>query len=168
MSQPSDPLPTYYIPHGGGPCFFMEWPYPTPNPWTGLERWLRELPSTLPRAPRAVVVISGHWEEAPLAVNVQAHPPLFFDYYGFPEHTYHLTYPAPGAPQLAAEIQERLVAAGVPCRSESRRGLDHGVFVPFKVIYPQADVPVVQLSLLRGLDPAQHLKIGAALTPLRA
>ena len=123
LSQPSDPLPTYYIPHGGGPCFFMEWPYPTPNPWTGLERWLRELPSTLPRAPRAVLVVSGHWEEAPLAVNVQAHPPLFFDYYGFPEHTYHLTYPAPGAPQLAAEIQERLVAAGVPCRSESRRGM---------------------------------------------
>ncbi len=160
-------LPTYYIPHGGGPCFFMDWPYPTPNPWTGLERWLRELPSTLPRPPRAVLVISGHWEEAPLAVNVLEHPALLFDYYGFPEHTYRLSYPAPGAPQLAREVGRLLGAAGLPAREETRRGLDHGVFVPFKVIYPRADVPIVQLSLMSGLDPAAHLAIGAALAPLR-
>jgi len=166
--MPHTTLPTFYIPHGGGPCFFMEWPYPTPNPWTRLERWLRELPATLPRPPSAVLVVSGHWEESPLAVNVQSRPPLLFDYYGFPEHTYRLQYPAPGAPQLAREVRELLAAGGFACNEESRRGLDHGVFVPFKVIYPQADVPLLQLSLRKGLDPDEHLRIGAALAPLRA
>jgi aromatic ring-opening dioxygenase catalytic subunit (LigB family) len=160
-------LPTLYIPHGGGPCFFMDWPYPTANPWTRLASWLSALDATLGRRPRAVLVISGHWEEEPIALNVQALPPLLYDYYGFPEHTYHLEYPAPGAPWLAAEVQALLGAAGFECRSEQRRGLDHGVFVPFKLIYPQADVPLLQISLRRGLDPDVHLRIGRAFAPLR-
>lgn len=161
------PLPTFYIPHGGGPCFFMDWPYPTPNPWTELEAWLAGLSGSLHRTPDAVLVISGHWEEDPIAVNTQEHPALLYDYYGFPEHTYRLRFPAPGAPQLAREVRALLCAAGIPSREETRRGLDHGVFVPFKVIYPKADVPVLQVSLQRGLDPAAHLRIGAALAPLR-
>jgi len=163
----SETLPTFYIPHGGGPCFFMDWPYPTPDPWTELARWLAGLASSIPRAPEAVLVVSGHWEEDPVALNVQEHPPLLYDYYGFPEHTYRLKYPAPGAPQLAREVRDLLAVAGVATRADSRRGLDHGVFVPFKLIYPQANVPILQMSLQRGLDPAAHLRIGAALAPLR-
>ncbi len=164
---PASGLPTLYIPHGGGPCFYMEWEYPTPNPWTGLAAWLGGLAASIGRVPKAVLVISGHWEEDPIAVNVQERPALLYDYYGFPEHTYRLQYPAPGSPQLAREVLELLRAAGFAAREESRRGLDHGVFVPFKLIYPRADVPIVQLSLQRGLDPAAHLRIGAALAPLR-
>jgi aromatic ring-opening dioxygenase catalytic subunit (LigB family) len=159
--------PTFFIPHGGGPCFFMEWDYPSPNPWTSLANWLRALPGTLPEPPRAVLVISGHWEADPVAVNIQTRPPLLFDYYGFPEHTYQLEYPAPGDPQLAADIRTLLDEAGIPSTTDGARGLDHGVFVPFLLVYPEADVPVVQLSLKQGLDPAAHLKLGAALAPLR-
>ena len=161
-------LPTFYIPHGGGPCFFMDWDFPTPNPWMGLAAWLEGLASSIDAAPRAVIVISGHWEAEPVAVNVQAHPPLLFDYYGFPEHTYRLQYPAPGSPELAAEVRELLAGAGIPAQDESRRGLDHGVFVPFKLIFPRADVPIMQLSLRRGLDPGAHIALGAALAPLRS
>ncbi len=167
MSGTSKMLPTLYIPHGGGPCFYMEWEHPTPNPWTALASWLGGLAAAIGRVPQAVLVISGHWEEDPIAVNVQERPALLFDYYGFPEHTYRLEYPAPGAPQLAREVLGLLEVAGFPAREERRRGLDHGVFVPFKLIYPRADVPIVQLSLKRGLDPAAHLAIGAALAPLR-
>ncbi|MGH8259504.1 MAG: DODA-type extradiol aromatic ring-opening family dioxygenase, partial [Steroidobacteraceae bacterium] len=143
------------------------WDHPTPNPWTGLADWLESLAASIGRTPSAVLVISGHWEEDPVAVNVQAHPPLLFDYYGFPEYTYQLTYPVPGAPALAGEVRTLLAAAGIPSREETRRGLDHGVFVPFKLVYPQADMPILQLSLRRGLDPVEHLALGAALAPLR-
>jgi aromatic ring-opening dioxygenase catalytic subunit (LigB family) len=160
-------LPTFYIPHGGGPCFFMDWPGPSPNPWTGLAAWLRELPATLPCKPRAVLVISGHWEAAPVAVNVQSRPPLLFDYYGFPESTYQLKYPAPGDPQLASDIRTLLAAGGIASTAEPQRGLDHGVFVPFLLIYPDAAMPLVQLSLKEGLSAAEHLALGAALAPLR-
>ncbi len=167
MSSPSSALPTLYIPHGGGPCFYMDWESPTPNPWTGLASWLGGLAASIGRVPKAVLVISGHWEEDPIAVNSQERPALLYDYYGFPEHTYRLQYPAPGSPQLAREVRDLLETAGFRAREESRRGLDHGVFVPFKLIYPHADVPVVQMSLQRGLDPAAHLAMGAALAPLR-
>ena len=160
-------LPTFYIPHGGGPCFFMDWEGPGPNPWTRLADWLRQLTGTLPHAPRAVLVISGHWEADPVAVNVQTQPPLLFDYYGFPDYTYQLKYPAPGNPQLAHEIRSLLTAAGISCADEAQRGLDHGVFVPFLLVYPNADMPMVQLSLKQGLSAAEHLKLGAALAPLR-
>jgi aromatic ring-opening dioxygenase catalytic subunit (LigB family) len=160
-------LPTFYIPHGGGPCFFMDWPGPSPNPWTGLAAWLRALPATLPVKPRAVLVISGHWEAAPVAVNVQTRPPLLFDYYGFPESTYQLKYPAPGDPQLASAVRALLAAGGIASTAEPQRGLDHGVFVPFLLIYPDADMPLVQLSLKQGLSAAEHLALGAALAPLR-
>jgi len=166
MSAPR--LPTFYIPHGGGPCFFMAWEYPTPNPWTELAAWLEGLAASIGETPKAVLVISGHWESEPVAVNVQARPPLLYDYYGFPEHTYHLQYPAPGAPELARDVRELLAAAGIPSREETQRGLDHGVFVPFKLIYPRADVPILQVSLRRGLDPAAHLALGQALAPLRS
>ncbi|MFZ5491366.1 MAG: DODA-type extradiol aromatic ring-opening family dioxygenase [Pseudomonadota bacterium] len=158
-------LPTLYIPHGGGPCFFMDWN--PPDTWDRMAAWLRGLAADIGQHPRAVLLISGHWEEPRVSVNAQAQPPLLFDYYGFPPHTYQLKYPAPGDPALAARVQALLAAGGVPTRAETERGLDHGVFVPFLLIYPQADVPIVQLSLHESLDAAAHLALGALLEPLR-
>jgi len=161
-------LPTLYIPHGGGPCFFMDVPPGLPpHMWDKMAAYLRGLADSLGMRPSAVLVISGHWETAPPTVNTGLHPPLLFDYYGFPPHTYQLTYPAPGSPELAARVKTLLEGAGMDCAEDSQRGLDHGVFVPFKLIYPQADMPMVQMSLNRNLDAAAHLEIGRALAPLR-
>jgi aromatic ring-opening dioxygenase catalytic subunit (LigB family) len=92
---------------------------------------------------------------------------MFYDYYGFPEHTYQLQYPAPGSPEVAARVVEALATAGLPAATEHARGYDHGVFVPFMLVAPQATIPVVPLSLVAGLDPAQHIAVGRALAPLR-
>ena len=160
--------PTLYIPHGGGPCFFMDVQPGLPaDLWARMAAYLRGLDASLGVRPKAVLVISAHWEEAVPTVNVAARPPLLYDYYGFPEHTYRLTYAAPGSPALAARVRELLAKAGIASAEETDRGLDHGVFVPFKLIYPDADVPVVQLSLIAGLDPEAHLAFGRALAPLR-
>lgn len=135
--------------------------------WRELEAYLRGFAEELPARPRAILVISGHWEAALPTVNSGATPPLLYDYGGFPDYTYRLQWPAPGSPVLAAEVRERLAAAGIPSASDNQRGWDHGVFVPFKVMFPQADIPVVQLSLQQGLNPATHIAIGRALTSLR-
>jgi aromatic ring-opening dioxygenase catalytic subunit (LigB family) len=113
------------------------------------------------------LVISGHWENTLPTLNVAAKPGLLFDYYGFPEHTYRLKYPAAGAPDLAERVRKLLDDAGFQTDVESKRGLDHGVFVPFMLIYPNADVPLLQLSLQASLDPELHLALGNALAPLR-
>ncbi|HEY2419411.1 MAG TPA: class III extradiol ring-cleavage dioxygenase, partial [Steroidobacteraceae bacterium] len=161
-------LPTLYIPHGGGPCFFMPVPPPLPpDLWDGMAKHLRAIAGGLAARPRAVLVISAHWECARPCVQSGVTHSLLFDYQGFPEYTYRLTYPAPGSPQIAARVQTLLSQAGISSDAEPDRGLDHGVFVPFKLIYPQADIPILQLSLQAGLDPAQHLRIGHALQPLR-
>jgi aromatic ring-opening dioxygenase catalytic subunit (LigB family) len=161
-------LPTLFVPHGGGPCFFME-PMPgfPPNLWDKLAAYLRGVQASVGARPKAVLVISGHWEEDVATVLAPANHTLLFDYYGFPEHTYRLNYPAHGEPSAAARVHELLRNAGFHTEEETARGLDHGVFVPFKLIYPEADVPIVQLSLLHNLDPAQHLAMGHALAPLR-
>lgn len=163
---PTQPrLPTFYIPHGGGPCFFMEWePRDT---WDKLAAHLRSLRASLPYLPRAIVVISGHWETERPTVTTAERPPLLFDYYGFPEHTYRLRYPAPGSPKTAARVRELLSAAGIPSDEDPTRGFDHGVFIPFLLAFPEADIPVIQLSLREDLDPVVHLEIGRALAPLR-
>ena len=158
--------PTYFINHGGGPCFFLD-PGPMRDVWSELEAYLRGFAEALDEQPRAILVVSGHWEEARLTVNAGAAPPLLFDYGGFPAHTYQLTWPAPGAPDLAARVRFLLGAAGMQCASDTSRGWDHGVFVPMKVMFPRANIATVQLSLQNGLDPATHLAVGAALKPLR-
>lgn len=164
----ADTWPTLFIPHGGGPCFFMEppagWPADT---WDRMAVFLRGIDASFGRRPRAVIVVSGHWETDRPTLNTAAAPALLFDYTGFPEHTYRLTYPVAGAPDLANEVRGLLADAEIASDADEDRGLDHGVFVPFKLIYPDADVPVLQLSLQRGLDPATHLAIGRALAPLR-
>lgn len=163
-SVPSQKFPTLFIPHGGGPCFFMEDPQ---GLWTNMGAYLRGIGDSLGARPKAVLVISGHWESEPPAVlNVPKHS-LLFDYRGFPQHTYELTYPAPGSAEVAKRTRELLASAGFDTREEGNRGLDHGVFVPFKLIYPNADVPIVQLALHAGFDPERHLAMGHALAPLR-
>jgi aromatic ring-opening dioxygenase catalytic subunit (LigB family) len=161
-------MPTLYIPHGGGPCFFMEWTMGPRDTWDGMGAWLRQLASTMPAKPKAMLVVSAHWEEHEVTVNTAANPPLLYDYYGFPAETYEIKYAAPGAPELAERVQELLGNAGIKSRSDSGRGLDHGVFVPLKLVYPEADIPIVQLSLKSGLDPAKHIELGRALGPLRS
>ncbi|MCP8686439.1 DODA-type extradiol aromatic ring-opening family dioxygenase [Marinobacterium sedimentorum] len=158
-------LPSIFIPHGAGPCFFMDWP--PAGTWDHMETWLRNLIGQAGTRPKALLVISAHWETPEFSVNSQAAPNLLYDYYGFPAHTYQLKWPAPGSPELAGRIQTLLARAAIPCTQEHKRGLDHGVFIPLKLAIPDADIPVVQLSLRAGLDPAEHLALGKALAPLR-
>lgn len=158
--------PTFFINHGGGPCFFLQ-PESLRATWKPLEDYLKAFASTLSEPPLALVVVSGHWEASLPTVNVSPAPSLLFDYQGFPDYTYRLTWPAPGSPEVAARVRALLDDAGIASATNDRRGYDHGVFVPLKVAFPDADVPVVQLSLKRGLDPATHLDIGRALKPLR-
>lgn len=145
----------------------MEWTLGPADTWDALRVWLEGLSASLPETPRALLVISAHWETDGLAVTSSAAPPLLYDYYGFPPHTYELTWPAPGDPALAQEVRALLGDAGFPVRADAQRGLDHGVFVPLKVSFPTAPLPTVQLSLDARLDPATHLAMGRALAPLR-
>lgn len=136
--------------------------------WTGMASFLRGLPETLPQSPAAILIVSGHWETTGFALTSAVRPPLLFDYYGFPAHTYQIRYDAPGAPELAASVAGRLRSAGWQTQLDSARGYDHGVFVPLKVAFPAAEIPVVELSLERSLDAALHLRLGEVLAPLRS
>jgi aromatic ring-opening dioxygenase catalytic subunit (LigB family) len=163
ISRPAQ-QPTFFIPHGGGPCFFMDDPLGT---WTTLASFLGELPGRLPEPPTSILVVSGHWETESFAFTGAARPSLIYDYYGFPPHTYQLSYAPPGAPDLALRAKGLLNAAGIASYVDPERGLDHGVFVPMKVAFPQAKIPVVEMSVKIGLDPGQHLAAGHALSKLR-
>jgi len=154
-----------FIPHGGGPCFFMNWD--PADTWDKQRAFLEELPERLPEKPKALLVVSGHWEEASFTVQSNPAPDLLFDYGGFPPHTYQLTWPAPGDPVLAKRVQGLLEGAGFPTGLDDKRGYDHGTFVPLKVAFPRADIPCVQLSLRSDLDAKAHLAAGRALAPLR-
>jgi aromatic ring-opening dioxygenase catalytic subunit (LigB family) len=167
MTAGANRQPAIFLPHGGGPCFFMDWTWGPADTWNATKNFLEGLAATLPDPPKALLVVSGHWEEPAFMVSSAARPGLIFDYSGFPEHTYRLTWPAPGDPALAARVAELLNGAGLPSAVDSTRGFDHGVFVPLKVAFPAAKIPVVTLSLATSLDPAQHLSAGRALAPLR-
>ena len=127
--------------------------------------FMRELPSRL-RRPEAILVISAHWEEPEATLLGAPAPAMFYDYYGFPEGAYDITYPAPGNPDLAHRLAGLLETSGMPARVETQRGFDHGLFIPLKLMYPAADIPSLQLSLIRGLDPAAHGALGRALREL--
>lgn len=159
-------MPVAYIPHGGGPWPFVDLGLPRAE-LDALAAYLRGL-ANLPKAPpRALLVVSAHWEEKVPTLQVAEKPPLLFDYYNFPPAAYKLSWPAPGAPELAARVESLLHDAGFATATDAARGYDHGTFVPLLLTYPAADVPVLQLSLLRDLDPARHLALGRALAPLR-
>jgi aromatic ring-opening dioxygenase catalytic subunit (LigB family) len=145
----------------------MDWTWGPADTWHATGRFLAGIAATLPAPPRALLVVSGHWEEPAFTVSTTAYPELIFDYSGFPPHTYKLTWPAPGDPELAHQVHALLKDAGLPAAESSSRGYDHGVFVPLKVAFPQAQIPVVTLSLTTSLDPALHIAAGRALAPLR-
>jgi 4,5-DOPA dioxygenase extradiol len=159
--------PALFVPHGGGPCFFLSPDGSCPPAWERMRDYLGSILPSLPERPRAILIVSGHWEESVFTVHTGDRPELLFDYANFPPHTYRLRWSAPGAPDVAQEAAALLQAAGFPVAQEASRGWDHGVFVPMKVAFPDADVPVAQLSLRRDLDPADHIRAGQALAPLR-
>jgi len=161
-------LPTLFVPHGGGPCFFMDPDGGPPDPmWRPMQDYLAGMIAGLPERPRAILLVSGHWAAAAVTLHTGEWPGLLYDYHGFPEHTYHLRWDAPGAPDVARRAAHFLNAAGIETREERERGWDHGVFVPMKVAVPDADIPLVQMSLRADLNPGDHIAIGRALAPLR-
>lgn len=157
-------LPTYFISHGGGP-----WPWlPDMRKMLAkLEASLADIPRQIGRKPKAILMVSGHWEQADFAVMANAAPPMVYDYHGFPPFTYQIQYGAPGSPEIAMRVKGLLEKAGLPTHADSTQGFDHGTFAPMAIMYPEADVPVFQVSIKHGYDPGLHLALGRALAPLR-
>jgi aromatic ring-opening dioxygenase catalytic subunit (LigB family) len=165
MSEPRRRLPTYFISHGGGP-----WPWIKdllPGDWTKLEDSLTAIAAEIGVTPAAILMVSGHWEETEFTVQTHPRPPMYYDYGGMPDFTYQVQYPAPGSPALAGRVTDLLRDEGMSSRRDGTRGFDHGAFAPLYVAYPDANVPVVQLSLRKDFDPEAHLQVGRALAPLR-
>lgn len=161
-------LPVFYIPHGGGP-----WPFVDLGGITELEKsslidYLQQLPHSFPQEFESVLVVSAHWEQAVPTLMTNEHPDLYYDYYGFPPASYEIKWPSPGAPDLARKVRSLLKDAGFASAENSQRGFDHGAFIPMKLSFPSADVPTTQLSILKSLDPEEHLRLGAALESLRS
>ncbi|QSX40059.1 DODA-type extradiol aromatic ring-opening family dioxygenase [Shewanella cyperi] len=153
--------PAIFIPHGGGPLPLLDEPG-----HRELIGFLKALPQSFP-APDAIVIISAHWEEEVATITSAEAPELIYDYSGFPPESYRIRYPAPGHPALAARLKTLLERAGIDARLDAKRGFDHGMFVPLKLMYPEAQIPCVQLSLVKGLSPSQHIAIGKAIAELR-
>ncbi len=149
-----------YISHGGGPLPILG----DPGHAEMVEN-LKELSTIIP-CPSAIVLISAHWEEPQPTVTRGTNPPLYFDYYGFPQESYELEYPAPGHRELEHDIHTALDRSGFACASNGERGFDHGMFIPLMIMYPEAEVPCIQLSLIRGLNPVEHIRMGQALSEL--
>ncbi len=167
MTTSTTRLPVAYLPHGGGPWPFVDIPLGAPEELAALTEYLRSLKTLSKTPPRAVLMISAHWEATEPTVTTAERPALLYDYSGFPAEAYKITWPAPGNPALAARVRELLSAAGIASETSADRGYDHGTFVPMKITWPEADIPTVQLSLKKGLDPAAHIASGRALAPLR-
>ncbi|CAM9761507.1 unnamed protein product [Pylaiella littoralis] len=164
------PRPTsLFLSHGGGPGFLMKegsGMMKQIDSTCAAAQWYRTFTKKWSK-PAAIIAVSAHWEErGAVKVTTGAKHPLLFDYYGFPDYTYDLEYAPPGEPALASRIIDVLRAGGLKAKGDNDRGFDHGVFIPLKLMYPEADVPVVQVSLLAGLDSEVHLRIGAALGTL--
>lgn len=149
-----------YFSHGGGPLPILGDPG-----HKAMVDFMIQLPKQLNK-PDSIVVVSAHWEEKYVTLLGSPHPPMFYDYYGFPPQAYEINYPAPGNPELAQRIADLLNAQHIPSRIDPERGFDHGAFIPLKLMYPAADIPVIQLSLLRGLNPSAHIALGKALRAL--
>lgn len=163
MQIETNPLlsPILYLSHGGGPLPLLGDPG-----HQSLVNFIREVTPTLAR-PSAILVISAHWEADCPTITSGAFPSLIYDYYGFPKESYEFKYPAPGSPALAEKVSNLLVKAGIEAKLDDKRGFDHGLFVPLKLMYPEANIPCVQLSLVNSLNPGAHIKIGKALVDLR-
>ncbi|KAL5018888.1 hypothetical protein ScPMuIL_004610 [Solemya velum] len=164
--------PVVFLSHGGGPSFFLD---AKDSPMMkGMDKsspaadYLSKMASLEKlQDPDAIMVVSAHWEEAEFTVMTNERTSLYFDYGGFPPETYKLEWRAPGAPKQALRVMELLESKGITCSTVDSRGLDHGVFVPLKLVYPKAHIPVFQLSLKKNLDIEEHLRLGEALASLR-
>ena len=167
MEKERNRMPAVYLPHGGGPWPFVDVGFGAKSELDALATYLRSIRQLPPTPPKALLIVSAHWEEPRPTVMTSARPPMLYDYYGFPPESYTITWPAPGEPKVAGRARQLLDAAGLESGADPQRGFDHGTFVPLKLAYPDADVPTVQLSLKQGLDPEEHLAIGRALAPLR-
>lgn len=157
--------PVLFLSHGGGPLPLLADPG-----HAGMLAAFEQIKQTLQQLahkPDALLFISAHWETAQTTATTAASPGLYYDYYGFPAEAYALEYPVVGAPVLAQDIVSRLQQSGIHAGSDAERGLDHGVFVPALLLFPEADIPCLQLSLIKGLDAASHLALGKALRWLR-
>lgn len=161
---PTAPLPTYFIAHGGGP-----WPWVPQmrEVFANLEQSLKDMVAEWKTPPKAILMVSGHWEGDVVEVMASPRPPMVYDYFNFPRETYEVVYPAAGAPAFAARTLALLEAAGLPAKLNTERGYDHGVFVPMAVMYPDAEIPLFQVSILKSYDPARHFALGRALSALR-
>ena len=160
MTLPTKRPRALYISHGAGPL-----PVLGDEGHAEMVANLRHLAASMPR-PSAILTVSAHWEEPVPTVTDGDAPPLYYDYYDFPLEAYELEYPAPGHPDLGREVRDALGHAGFDCATDAERGFDHGLFIPLTLMYPEADIPCVQLSLLRGLDPERHVAMGEALAAL--
>ena len=149
-----------FLSHGGGPLPLLGDPG-----HQNLVTYLQELPKQLQR-PSAILLVSAHWEAEIPQITAAANPALIYDYYGFPPESYQIQYPCPGEPELARQVAESLSNSGIDNELNLTRGFDHGLFVPLKLMYPDADIPCVQLSLNSNLRADTHLKIGKALQQL--
>ena len=158
-------MPVYFISHGGGP-----WPWMARERQTIYARLAASLADMLPqigRRPKAILMVSAHWEAPAFTLQGASRPGMVYDYDGFPEDTYHVRYGSPGFPQLAARALDLIRTSGLPGAIDPERGYDHGMFSPMAVMVPEADVPVVQLSLLQGLAPDVHVRLGRSIAALR-
>lgn len=161
MSSISSKAPVLFIPHGGGPMPVLKEPS-----HAALTGFLKTVANSFAK-PNAIVLISAHWEEQVATITSGTQPELIFDYYGFAPESYQFTYPSPGHPELANQLQSLLKKAGIKANLAPSRGYDHGMFIPLMLMYPKATIPVIQLSLVSSYDPAQHIAIGKALHSLR-
>ena len=146
-----------FLSHGGGPL-----PLLGDESHLEMVALLTELAATIER-PSAIIIVSAHWEENRPTITAENRPELIYDYYGFPAESYQIKYPAAGESLLARTIAQQLEKNGIEATLHASRGFDHGMFVPLKIMYPDADIPCVQLSLVKGLDPGEHIKLGQAL-----
>ncbi len=149
-----------YFSHGGGPLPILGDPG-----HQVMAEFMTQLPEQL-KKPEAILVLSAHWEEPFPTLMTAPNPPMFYDYYGFPPAAYEITYPAPGSPELAEQISDLLKESGFNPQFDPHRGFDHGLFIPLNLMYPGADIPAIQLSLLNSLSPGDHYALGKALSNL--
>jgi len=153
-------MPVLYLTHGGGPLPLLGEPSQA-----DLTRFLQSVSGRFNK-PKAILIVSAHWETRFPTLTSGTRPPLIYDYGGFPPESYTIEYPAPGSPELADEVVALLNQSGLHAQTDATRGFDHGMFVPLKLMYPDADIPCVQLSLMESLDPEEHIRMGEALQPL--
>lgn len=160
-------MTVFYFPHGGGPWPFVPLPFLKKGEVELLAEYFIDLPNVLRVRPEALLVISAHWETPKPTVMASREPSILYDYRGFPPESYTIQWPAPGNPSLAHRVRDLLSYSGFETEMDENRGFDHGVFIPLKLMYPDASIPTIQLSLMNHLDPLQHLEMGRALAPLR-